>query len=291
MVVAQRREIDALRREAKDAGLLLDALAALLDDDARTDPFAGVFEVLKPMFGFSEAVVLAERDGPGSRLECVVSSPAHVAIADCDGWSPGQITDKVLGGGTSATLVGHCLSAEHPHLSGDQPALCLPLGVGERRGLMMLARPVDADGFDRSDVALGRKISLLASHALAHRAARGIERERRRLHDLTERLTEAQRELSYRANHDILTDLPNRAYLEEHVAEVLAERGEDDTLALAFIDLDGFKQVNDLYGHEVGDGPAGGAVQSRAGPDPVHRRAGSDQRRRVRAAGQSGAKP
>src|SRR3546814_1438212 len=50
----------------------------------------------------------------------------------------------------------------------------------------------------------------------------------------------------------MLTGLPNRAYVEERVTAALRSVS-DRRLALAFIDLDGFKQVNDRYGHEVGD--------------------------------------
>jgi len=52
--------------------------------------------------------------------------------------------------------------------------------------------------------------------------------------------------------HDPLTGLPNRTYFAEHVTRTLDGAG-DRTIALAFIDLDGFKQVNDLYGHTSGD--------------------------------------
>src|SRR3546814_14707605 len=50
----------------------------------------------------------------------------------------------------------------------------------------------------------------------------------------------------------MLTGLPNRAYFEERVTSALRS-ASDRRLALAFIDLDGFKQVNDRYGHGVGD--------------------------------------
>ena len=56
------------------------------------------------------------------------------------------------------------------------------------------------------------------------------------------------------ATHDLLTGLPNRAYLEERLGEILsspAERGKH--IALLMIDLDRFKPVNDLHGHAAGD--------------------------------------
>jgi diguanylate cyclase (GGDEF)-like protein len=53
------------------------------------------------------------------------------------------------------------------------------------------------------------------------------------------------------ANHDELTGLLNRAALNTHI-ETLKKKNQD-TIALAFLDLDGFKTVNDTYNHEVGD--------------------------------------
>ncbi len=58
-------------------------------------------------------------------------------------------------------------------------------------------------------------------------------------------------ELFRRAYYDDLTGLPNRSHLEHALAE-LTSRG-DEPFALAFVDLDGFKQINDYYGHAVGD--------------------------------------
>jgi diguanylate cyclase (GGDEF)-like protein len=52
---------------------------------------------------------------------------------------------------------------------------------------------------------------------------------------------------------DELTGLPNRARMQEIVAETLRERADEALVALAFIDLDNFKQVNDFYSHAVGD--------------------------------------
>jgi diguanylate cyclase (GGDEF)-like protein len=67
-------------------------------------------------------------------------------------------------------------------------------------------------------------------------------------------LAEANEELTYQALHDNLTKLPNRALLEDRLKHAIdgAERA-DRRFALMFLDLDGFKVVNDAYGHAVGD--------------------------------------
>ncbi len=56
------------------------------------------------------------------------------------------------------------------------------------------------------------------------------------------------------ANYDLLTGLPNRRDFEQVLTECVRERSaQRSILAVLFIDLDGFKQVNDIYGHEAGD--------------------------------------
>jgi len=61
-------------------------------------------------------------------------------------------------------------------------------------------------------------------------------------------------DMAHQAWHDPLTGLPNRSLLMDRVEQAMAtQTGRDGRLALLFCDLDGFKRVNDLFGHAAGD--------------------------------------
>ncbi|WP_139064417.1 putative bifunctional diguanylate cyclase/phosphodiesterase [Gluconobacter morbifer] len=68
------------------------------------------------------------------------------------------------------------------------------------------------------------------------------------------RTHEAQESASFRARHDLLTSLPNRAAFLEDMERYLIEAEEkSEPFALLNLDLDGFKQINDRFGHHCGD--------------------------------------
>jgi diguanylate cyclase (GGDEF)-like protein/PAS domain S-box-containing protein len=71
--------------------------------------------------------------------------------------------------------------------------------------------------------------------------------------DVTER-REAERQIVHMAHNDLLTDLPNRAAFNECLSATLKLAEADGrTFAIMCMDLDNFKEVNDVYGHAVGD--------------------------------------
>ena len=72
------------------------------------------------------------------------------------------------------------------------------------------------------------------------------------LHDISERL-QAESRLARQALRDSLTELPNRAALEQHLAQRLAAGAASEPFGLLFMDLDGFKAINDSFGHGEGD--------------------------------------
>lgn len=100
------------------------------------------------------------------------------------------------------------------------------------------------------------------------------------LQDITDR-KHMEAELAHQARHDTLTGLPNRTQLSEALDQALSRaEAEDRAMALVFVDLDGFKVVNDRFGHRRGDRLLGEIAQrlvKAAHPNDTVARLGGDE--------------
>lgn len=75
----------------------------------------------------------------------------------------------------------------------------------------------------------------------------------RAVEDITER-KQAESQVAFFAYHDVLTELPNRRLFRDCIIQTIGHAQRDvKKLAVMFVDLDGFKSVNDNYGHDIGD--------------------------------------
>lgn len=112
--------------------------------------------------------------------------------------------------------------------------ISIPLKVGDTVvGVMNLARSIQG-GFSSSDLHLLSLLSDQAAVAISNAS----------LHQM----------ISRQAYSDTLTGLPNRRALDERLEEeVLSARRNNYSFAVVMMDLDGFKDINDNYGHSVGD--------------------------------------
>jgi hypothetical protein len=73
------------------------------------------------------------------------------------------------------------------------------------------------------------------------------------LRDISEQKAQTEA-LEYQTLHDVLTSLPNRTLLNDRLHQaILAGSRQRKSAALLIMDVDGFKEVNDTYGHHVGD--------------------------------------
>jgi diguanylate cyclase (GGDEF)-like protein len=151
--------------------------------------------------------------------------------------------------------------------------------TGDERALSLLGRiePMTSAGVDAdadATAAFGELRATLAE--AAHSAAESARRDVERAHGVTlaagvlvsavtlgtvafvfaqrRRRRSLAQQLEREANHDPLTGLPNRRFFLEWLGYTLAQaRRDEQEIALLYIDLDGFKAVNDRYGHRRGD--------------------------------------
>jgi diguanylate cyclase (GGDEF)-like protein/PAS domain S-box-containing protein len=87
------------------------------------------------------------------------------------------------------------------------------------------------------------------------RDARGVARNYVALFTDITAMKEHQQQLEHIAHYDALTGLPNRVLLADRLHQAIAQARRRETLmAVVYLDLDGFKEVNDSHGHETGDG-------------------------------------
>jgi diguanylate cyclase (GGDEF)-like protein/PAS domain S-box-containing protein len=125
-------------------------------------------------------------------------------------------------------------SAPFRALTGDTIAMPIQTSSGDYLGLFAGHSSTGAQGLTEEDYSLMRAATKLASIALEQ-------------HRLTNRL-------SHQAQHDMLTGLPNRRLFDDRLTQAISTANRHQAkVAVLFIDLDGFKRINDTLGHARGD--------------------------------------
>ena len=234
------RELLHARRSAETSEsrvrILQDASIAFGTVDTETDLAAALVESAKQAFA-APAVAVMFRDDAGSLSLAAGTNPAEdVSRHDLRGPKHAAIQRGEVVTFTSLDEVaGYSLELAATMRDQRFEALTIVPIVGEHTSFGLLVCY-----FRRSQTFAQHALALQS--ALARQAAQVLERIR------------LQAQLEHLALHDQLTGLANRTLLHEQLRHVLAatqrRRGE---LAVIFIDLDGFKSVNDRFGHATGD--------------------------------------
>jgi diguanylate cyclase (GGDEF)-like protein/PAS domain S-box-containing protein len=141
-------------------------------------------------------------------------------------------------------------------LLGKNPSV-LKSGVHDRAYFEDMWRALLSQGFWNGEICNRRKTGELYYELLSITAIRNHEARNTSylavFTDITRRKL-AEEKMRRVAHFDALTGLPNRLLLADRLDQAMASNQRSGKLlAICFMDLDGFKQVNDLYGHEVGD--------------------------------------
>jgi diguanylate cyclase (GGDEF)-like protein len=251
LFVAAYRAYTRAREQQNNLRLLHEITSLLYNSDDATQALtnfltsvrgafrAGVAELVLLGEGDSEATVSRSRDGqePIALLPLQDTTDAEALIEAAT--AAGVFTIR-SGGGRRSELDRYAAQR------GLKDAVVSVLRTENRvHGLLIVAdRLGDVATFSGSDLAL---LETFARHV-------ATSLERGRLENDLRQVIELQEKLRHQAMHDALTGLPNRTLFLDRTQHAMALAARNGLWpAVLYIDLDGFKPVNDTYGHEAGD--------------------------------------
>lgn len=159
-----------------------------------------------------------------------------------------------------ATVPGMYGNYEHTLSHRCKSLMCIPvINKGELKGILYLENNLIEGAFDNKRIEALKTIAAqlaisLENSYLINNLQQLVEDRTRELREEIEIRKNAEKRLEQMANYDPLTNLPNRrmfqTYLDHSIELAIMNK---TNLAVLFIDLDGFKLINDKYGHDKGD--------------------------------------
>ena len=240
-----RRLNDLLARDLHDAGELnrrhamLSELSHYLKACLTFDETYAAIASFVPKLLSAEAGAVYVMPASGNSLHFVtgwgppLESETRFTLQDC--WALRRGQPHVIRSAQTGLRCGHIAASS---MSGIFPAVCMPLiAQGETLGLIHVQRlrlPGKQPAVFSEELGLAGSVAEEVGHALAN-----------------QKLRELLRQQSIR---DPLTNLYNRRFVEEFLKrEIMRAERKGHPLSVVALDLDHFKEINDMHGHDVGD--------------------------------------
>jgi diguanylate cyclase (GGDEF)-like protein len=228
------------RREAETSRVLLNLSTALAAISSSDDVAATIAKAVPTVIECDRSAVVLFDHAVG--VGRVVATYGYSSAQDVELRSINVPIPTPRAGDAGVLVFDRAAAANHPILS----------MLMEQVNAAAIARvPIDID-----DVHVGLIVGDVTSDPARLSGGPKLERLRGLASQASIAIRNARLldEIRHQALHDSLTGLPNRALILDRAQQVLARaRREGTQCGILFVDLDGFKQVNDTFGHEMGD--------------------------------------
>jgi diguanylate cyclase (GGDEF)-like protein len=253
LIVVSYRAYTKSRDQQENMRLLHDVTSLLHTGGDSHEALGDFLTSIRSAFraGTAELVLLGSGDGATVSSSREGETPVVMAHTDDAEEYSRLLRVATAASGTLRTRGGSA-RAGGDHLDsyaaqrGLKDAMVAVLRTEDRvHGLLLIAgRHGDVSTFSGSDVAL---LETFARHV-------ATSLERGRLEETLRQVTDLKEQLRHQALHDPLTGLPNRTLFLDRARQAVDMAGRSHVWpAVVYIDLDGFKPVNDTHGHEAGD--------------------------------------